>query len=357
MPLAISNFSLISSIGHDTKSSIASFRADIVRPIALSNLQLLDISELDTVSVLGYPITGLTDGFRGAGLLIRISQLVIDELIQKLHFINSDNNFFHETGFYVCLSKCRDENFDFYDEVLEQTFIQSICKNLNIRINETHQQFFFLGNVGVLTAAEKAAEIIGKKEVKRVIILAVDSLVGKADLEYFAQNNRLKTLNSPIGLIPGEAGAAILLEDETSACKRNAPILGYIDAINTGIEKNNLTSEQKNHGDGLSNVLNKTLDGRDRISCIYGDLNGENWRAHEYGSALVKLTGKYNTENIKSYFPAECFGDTGAASGAISVCAAIQSFNRNYASNDEAVVFSSSETGDVASALLLNAKN
>jgi 3-oxoacyl-[acyl-carrier-protein] synthase-1 len=357
MPLAITGHNLHSSIGHDIETSIASYRAGIVRPILLPNFQVLDMEDLDTISILGYPITGLTDGFHGAGLFIRLSVLVINELIQNLKFVRSDNNFFHETGFNVCLPKCRDENFDFYNEVLKQTFIQSVCENLNIKFNETHQQVFFDGNAGVLIAAQKAAEIINKRVVKRVIILAVDSLVGKADLEYFAQSNRLKTLKSPIGLIPGEAGAAILLEDATSARKRNAPILGYIDAINTGIEKNNLESEQKNFGDGLSDVLNRTLAGRDRISCIYGDLNGEDWRAHEYGSALVKLTGKYNIENISSHFPAECFGDTGAASGALSICAAIQSFNRNYASSDEIVVFSSSDTGEVASALLLKATN
>lgn len=357
MRLAITGLGMVSSIGRDVRTACASYRAGITRPVELSCFQMLSMDDLDTVSVIGHPVTGLTDGFRGAGLCLHLAYFTLKDIISYSEIDLSDSSFLHETGLFINLSKCRDENYDFYDAALEKSLIDSLNTRFKLKFNPHTQHVFFLGNAGILTAIQKAAECIEAKMVKRVIVMGVDSLVGKADLEYFVSKNRLKTAQSLNGLIPGEAGAAILVEDETSARERKTDILGYIDSVCTGFEKNNIFKEDQNRGIALSEVLIKTLNGAKSIQTIYGDQNGETWRAFEYSSALVKISKNCSVENVTAYCPAQCFGDTGAASGAISICAAIQSFVRHYSKSSKIVVFSRSETGETASALLYKSYN
>lgn len=160
---AITGYSIVSPIGHDTETSCVSYRAGIVRPITLHDFQVLEIEDLESTSVIGYPITGLTNGFRGIGLSMRLMELAIGELLLGISKIkNFDSTILSEASLFICFSKCREENFEFYDEILKQTLIRSVTDIFNVPFNESHHQFFSVSNASVLTATQKAVELIDK---------------------------------------------------------------------------------------------------------------------------------------------------------------------------------------------------
>ncbi len=352
--MAISGLGMCSSIGYDVKTACASYRAGLSRPAELKGLEILSMDEFDTIPVTGLPISGLTDGFVGAGLLINLARNTLQDLFNYSNIDTGDLSFFKETGFYIALSPVRDENYEFYDDIIEKTLLFSVARNIGVEFNSEHQKIFFNGNTAVLAAAKEAAAAINRGDVKRIIILGIDSLVGKADLEFFSLSNRLKTPDTTNGLIPGEAGAAFIIESETASNKRGAEIQAYLHSIESSVEENSISSEKPNIGTGLSKAICKTVKKCDYIYSVYCDQNGELWRALEYGNALVKISLECNVENISAFLPAESFGDTGAASGAISICTAIRSFCRNYSVSDDILIYSSSDNGEVISAIVSN---
>ena len=74
------------------------------------------------------------------------------------------------------------------------------------------------------------------------------------------------------------------------------------------------------------------------------DLNGELYRANEWGITLLRLaslTKPFVDPTV--WFPVTCFGETGAATGAIQALVAIRAFERNYPEGESAVLASASD--------------
>jgi 3-oxoacyl-[acyl-carrier-protein] synthase-1 len=88
-----------------------------------------------------------------------------------------------------------------------------------------------------------------------------------------------------------------------------------------------------------------------RATDVYCDLNGERGRAAEYGFAMLKLAPVLvNSSEFVS--PADCWGDVGAASGALLMIAALSAGRRGWSRGGDAVVWCASETGERAAALI-----
>ncbi|HYO59981.1 hypothetical protein [Archangium sp.] len=201
------------------------------------------------------------------------------------------------------------------------------------------------GHASVLWALAEASELIARGHLRRALVLGLDSLVGRPVLEWLFLSRRLKTPEHPVGLMPGEAAAALLVERETDARRRGARIDSFVTALSTGGD----TCQ----GLRLAATLERTLARATRVGDVYGDLNGEEARAREWGNFLARQPAGSALAGARHHWPAESLGDTGAASGAISLAAGVRSFVRGYARENEILVWSRSESGEVASGLLL----
>ncbi len=106
---------------------------------------------------------------------------------------------------------------------------------------------------------------------------------------------------------------------------------------------------------GLATVLQEALETASPDKPFQGDivcdLNGENWRARELGSAWVRARGRLG-EDVRLVAPAESLGETGAASGAVGVCVAVRSLLRRYSRSSQVVLLSSAESGHVGAMVL-----
>lgn len=85
---------------------------------------------------------------------------------------------------------------------------------------------------------------------------------------------------------------------------------------------------------------------------MYTDLNGEIVRAQEWGLVITRLGPQYGVGDWPMRVPAEYFGDTGAASGALSIVLACRAYARGYAQGHRALALCSDEFGEHAAVLV-----
>jgi 3-oxoacyl-[acyl-carrier-protein] synthase-1 len=90
------------------------------------------------------------------------------------------------------------------------------------------------------------------------------------------------------------------------------------------------------------------------------DLNGDRYRALEwglvYGRALGDLRWRYDLATCgQLWHPADCVGDTGAASGILNCIWGVEALRKGYALVDHILVWGASESRLRAAAILAKA--
>jgi 3-oxoacyl-[acyl-carrier-protein] synthase-1 len=110
-------------------------------------------------------------------------------------------------------------------------------------------------------------------------------------------------------------------------------------------EEQNRVGGGTSQGHALTAVMKAAAPAQGFSGVVYDDLNGEEWRARELGTALARVGELYRAARFTH--PASMLGDTGAASGAVAMCLAARSFVRGYATSKDVLILSSSEHGHV----------
>lgn len=351
--LAITGLGLVSTIGNDVVSTCASLRAGITRPTLL-NFQVASSEDLSVEAVSGHPMVGVTDGFTGLGLYVHLASLALQDLLAYGRLDARDARFWRDTALFVGTSPARDAEQEEFQQLLDEHLCTELIRRAGLDIRPENRRRIALGHTSVLSAANEAAEAIARGRFRRALVLGVDSLVGEDELHWLTSLRRLKTPEHAVGLMPGEASAALLLESETEARLRRATPAGFLTAVSTGTGEPELGSGVRSVQQGLhlSRIIEETASRATRIHAVYGDLNGEEARAREWGMALVRLSQLPQYRGAREHWPAVSLGDTGAASGAIAIALACRTFIRNPSSGDTALIWSRADSGGVASALV-----
>lgn len=353
MRLAITGLGMLSTLGDDVISSCAALRCGLVRPAPLRFEVYSEDEEEGVAHVVGHPLQGVTNGFEGIGLYTLMSAHALNDLARYAGLDRRDRSFWASTAIFTCLSRPRLEDLGAtFEELLEERLVPAVLAETELPALARRGRRFMSGHASVLEAVHAARQELQDGRVKRVILLAADSLVGDDDIMWLAQREMLKTPQRPVGLMPGQAAVALLLEGESEARRRSARVEAFIEAVHVGRESDSRERRRPSSGQALASVLERTLEGRRGVSDAYGDLNGQEARAREWGSALVRLSGTYDLP-VTPRCPATSLGDTGSVSGAIAIAAATRSFVRGYARGNEVLVWSSSDSGEVASALVV----
>jgi 3-oxoacyl-[acyl-carrier-protein] synthase-1 len=351
MRLAITSLGMISSVGRDVVTSCASIRAGVSRPSEIDYFQVLDDEDAESVPIVGHPIRAYTEGFHAIGLWVRIALGCFADLTHYGNLPDRSNTaFWQKTGLILVTPLVDQDRFQIPESIgperVREVYGYLLLDFLELSL-QVHLGGVCMGHAGTALAVKQAKQEIDTLQVDRVIVLAVDSYVDPLTLEWLNHYNRLKTGENPAGLAPGESGACFLLESENEAKRRGAAISAFIKGVAVGQERNHYFAEEVNNGNELSNVIGQVIPKKIPFSGdIITDLNGENWRAHELTSAMIKLAGQVS-ETSRFTLPCDSLGETGAASGAVAVCMAARSFARNYDLNGQALAISSSEYGQV----------
>jgi 3-oxoacyl-[acyl-carrier-protein] synthase I len=214
------------------------------------------------------------------------------------------------------------------------------------------------GHAGALQAMQSAAGLLMRGTKNHCIIVGADSFLAPAALKRLDAAERLKSARNMDALIPGEGAAALVLEADEHARRRKAAALANYEAVGTGVEANAISSGDPSTGMGLCQAIAGTLAGNQdgqALQWVVCDLNGESYRAREWGNCLVRLHDRLG--GIRwTWHPADCIGDVGAASAAMLTAMTARAFERGYAPAARALLWASSEDGQRAAVVLSGAE-
>jgi 3-oxoacyl-[acyl-carrier-protein] synthase-1 len=199
------------------------------------------------------------------------------------------------------------------------------------------------GHTAAFQLLVDSQEILDKGEADTVVLLAVDSYFSSERLQLLDEEWRLKSARNVDGFVPGEAAAALLLQSASSKHPAQ-PSQAILHAPGFADEQNPTNSDRQSTGRALSGAIDKALAGAAPGPCpwVACDMNGESYRAYEWGLALSLLPDRLGHVTHLAH-PADCIGDVGAATGALLIALACSGFLRGYAPSREALLWTASD--------------
>ncbi len=208
------------------------------------------------------------------------------------------------------------------------------------------------GRAAGLLTVEAAANDLMSGAIQLAIVGAVDSQIRTEVLERLESRTILRTGSNPHGVIPGEAAAFLVLERSDGIARRGARPLAWVMSC-TSFKEPTVGTDEPNQSVALGSAL-RTARKEGGITVpplVVCDLNGDRYRAMEWGLASVRALGDLHGD-INIWHPADCIGDTGAASGVLNIVCGVTGFLKGYARAERILVWGASEGKSRAAVVL-----
>lgn len=187
------------------------------------------------------------------------------------------------------------------------------------------------GHDGALCCLGVAADLLAVEQPAAVIVGGVDSWIAIDALHELEAQRRLKSATAPKGIVPGEGAAFLLLVNDALATRVGLHSSVVVLAQARAVEPNPWYEQRPCLAEGLTTALRSLLarpEHRARTDLTLGDLNGEPWRAQEWAFAYLR-TQALHSEPLNLWHPADLWGDTGAAAGALLTALAAYELSRD----------------------------
>jgi len=346
--VVITGVGMVTSVGSNMAQSCSSIRAGINRFSETESYCPLMPNDWDDYEQLVYAPLSIIDSeqFDGKERMIEMACLATQDLIKNAEI---NRALLKETAFFIGLpSSDRGKA----AEKMATTFLPDFLCRAGLTFNK--YETFSTGHSSVYMAMERAQEMLANQKTRFCIVGGVDSFINDESLDWLDEAYRLKSERNKDGFIPGEGAAFFVMECLENAVERKANILGIVRGIGGGFEENAIFADKPNKSEGLSKAFIKaaeTTADNSPIEWVVCDLNGESFRSKEWGIAFSRL-GKLFGNVIQVEHPADCLGDTGAASGAVSIAVAARAFEREYAPRNKVLLWSSSDHGERSAVIL-----
>jgi 3-oxoacyl-[acyl-carrier-protein] synthase I len=337
----ITGMGAVTSVGRDVATACASIRAGISRPRPMIELTSIDEETQDPVPLIAHPVAGFAEGFVGYGAWVRLATPALAELLAGLGPLPQG---FWRDACLLLLTRYLEED---KAELGRNLVARRLAAEYHIELPDDRIEIVPLGGASLPVALVDAPEVRWSDGIGKILVVAVDSYFEAEVIEQLTIENRLRTPDNPVGMALGQAAVALLFEEERAARRRGAKPLATVSAVTTDVEENDCYTEGENTGVGLSRCIANALDVsklRSFTGEVVNDLNGEEWRAKEWGGVSHRLADRL--VGCRLHCPAVSVGDVGAASGPLGVCLALH-MSRRGASTQPWLIASSSEEGDV----------
>jgi 3-oxoacyl-[acyl-carrier-protein] synthase-1 len=216
---------------------------------------------------------------------------------------------------------------------------------------------FALGHAAGHLALEAVVASANHGGPRAWIVAGVDSYHAPETLEWIEACDQLHgggPLNNAWGFIPGEGAGAMLVCDPGLARAAGLETLGEMIAVGIGREENLIKTDSVCIGEGLTQAFRAALAPLapdEVVHNVFCDLNGETYRADEYGFAALR-TGERFRAATDFVAPADCWGDVGAAGMPLHVALAVISQRKRYGKGPLSMVWASSESGERGATLI-----
>lgn len=349
--LAITAVGLLTSVGHDALTACASIRAGLSRPSPIEEHKVLDLPTGEMRALTAHPVTPFTDGFVSTARWLQMAPHALDDLraVGQLPPGN-DAAFWGCCALMIVLPDLDGDRFVFDQRaspmMIRSTFIAPMQAHLPQALPPTHVLLQPLDRIALPRIVERASELMRQMRIERIVVLAVDSYVDPFALDWLGEAGRLKNDLNPVGLMPGECAAALLLEADRRGVHDSRPSWATVTTVAVSRDASLGGDGISKRGRGLGEVLAPIVAG-DAID-LYSDINGETWRSRELGNALVQL----GEPAPRVHHAASEVGDVGAASSVLNTILAARSLQRGYARANRVAIAISSESGDVGALAL-----
>jgi len=230
------------------------------------------------------------------------------------------------------------------------------------------------GHAAGLLALEQARDALRAVSLRTgevqplAVVLATDAATDAESLAWLDAQNLLHGahVHRPAGpralahgRVPGEGAAALALMGTSEASNLAAPPSARVLGCSTGLEPTDRHGERPCVGAGLSaaarNAIAQAGSGRPPIGLLFSDMNGEPYRADEFGFTALRL-GPELREGWRRHTPALACGDLHGASGVANLAMAAYQLSK-LSTAQGCLVLSSSDDPLRGAALLASAGN
>ena len=217
--------------------------------------------------------------------------------------------------------------------------------------------FFDVGHAAGLMALSAAMRKMVDGDFDACVVAGVESYLAPETLEWLEEAEQLHgagARNNAWGFVPGEGAGAVLLAIERVVERVVADPPAEVLSVGLGFEENRIKTDRVCIGDGLTAAFLEGLGGLPagaKITDVYCDMNGEPYRADEYGFACLRTKDRFVSAS-DFVAPADCWGDVSAASAPLGLVLSAVASAKGYAGGPYAFLWASSESGERGAALL-----
>jgi 3-oxoacyl-[acyl-carrier-protein] synthase-1 len=233
---------------------------------------------------------------------------------------------------------------------LEDRLLDDLPQRLGVEFHPGLSSVISFGRVSVAIALAKARTFVHERGVPRVLIAAVDSLLVGPTLAGFDAQGRLLTTRNSNGFVPGEAAGAVLVGRELDP----GPGLRCV-GLGFSEERATVAGDDPLRADGLTDAVRRALID---AGCELHDLDfritdnsGEQYYFKEAALALTRILRVRKAE-FDIWHPADCIGETGAASGVAALAVALSACRKTYSPGPGILLHAANDAGQRAAAVL-----
>lgn len=202
------------------------------------------------------------------------------------------------------------------------------------------------GNAAAIAALSQATDAIAKGVTECCIVGGVDSLIDPDVLEPLDADKRIKSVSNRWGFPPGEGAAMFAVCTATFARGHRLPIKAYIASVVNTREPNRMHTETICTGEGLGLALTQAArQAGTTITKQFCDIDGERYREHELSFAILRVPSVAFENAVDYVAPADCWGNTGAATGAMLTMLPVLQHERGASPGAWPMVWCGSENG------------
>ncbi|MFE8605223.1 TIGR02270 family protein [Archangium violaceum] len=353
--LAVTGLGMVSALGDGVIAGCAASRAGLSRLRALEDVQVWDPESRQPEPARVVAIPWVTEGFSGIGRLAALATEALLDLRAQTGFepgprcalyLTAPGDYYrqHLEEREGAGSRLHEERRATYQQRLLPTILRTAGLPATLKV-----QPLLFGEVGFVLALQDALRQFDEGTIDACIVGGVDSLVESQLISALDQLRLLKTPGNPVGFLPGEASAFVLIERWDAAVRRGARVMATLEAPCHETEPFHRLSRTPAQGEALARCIRQTLDTlparREQAQWVIASLNGDDYRAADWGHAIVALQATGHLGDAPAWYPAASFGEIGAATGPTSVCMAVRGFERGYLRKSSVLLWLSSDDG------------
>ncbi len=347
---------LCSSMG-GYRDACAAYRAGITRFSDHEHMAVMFPGEEEPSALTIAPAATNLEGYQGVGRIVKMLSLAHADLLENTRAqIDTDG-----LTVLIALPKPEDRHYEIgeSDELSRDEQLQHYAKliteplfsRIDPRLHQLPMQLVFGDRVAFARILNKACGIMTSAQARQCLLLVADSLLNDETLDALLAQQKVKTADNPVGFIPGE-GAAMILLSAGEGVGQSVAITTSIDntAIEAPPDEDSDAQEAlaQWRGDKLVKALAPLLHAFEGqvLPQLIADMNGEECRARECGFLRVALKREFPAAQVPEFeLPALGFGEVGTMMGPLALLITLAAVARGYLASHEVIITLSEACG------------